>query len=502
MVRNPYRTPNSSLPIYSSSISPQQTWISWLISCLTCGLLTKRSTILRLTVLLFIFTLGLISYYFHLHFTHPTLLSESIPKVQGSYDLSRFKPDVLLNQLQHLTEPRAIPNSLRGKKDENKSLKEDNKKTTAFEDLTEKDPIAYNPNHFHRYREPLKKEKTDQEQKIEKKSIPIVVSQDKKKDDGEEKLSPTDAIKHIKENSAKLAAIHINSHNHTSPKLAGIALNLNRSHAHEEKKIEPIRISSHPDSPRITSTKDVSKEVVLPRVEKHPQQLPISQADTATKTVSSISPPVPAVEREKEKSDQKEGVAEAVSADSALKQKLLDKLKQMKNHHVTETTPTHDVQSSEVNKPKHITTTHDANSGVETKNDFKDIAKDVSTVQQPSTAYDLPHDLVDRLQAHNRSSPVSSNRNAGSNEREGEVAKEKVDYCENNIDPFEKIPVDRFVPPKGAPFESVTIWKKKINDFVKSVSKLKIGGEALREKLEEDVTQLKILRFKMFCKYA
>mmetsp|Transcript_25755 Transcript_25755/g.43209 ORF Transcript_25755/g.43209 Transcript_25755/m.43209 type:complete len:406 (-) Transcript_25755:2386-3603(-) len=79
---------------------------------------------------------------------------------------------------------------------------------------------------------------------------------------------------------------------------------------------------------------------------------------------------------------------------------------------------------------------------------------------------------------------------------------EKRNFCEGHEDPFASQPVDTFVTPKEATFEEAMEWKNALKKMVNKISKMKIGGETLREAIREEVTALQIMRFKMFCKYA
>lgn len=79
---------------------------------------------------------------------------------------------------------------------------------------------------------------------------------------------------------------------------------------------------------------------------------------------------------------------------------------------------------------------------------------------------------------------------------------EKIDYCKSQTDPFESQRVESFVPPASAPFDKVLMWKAAVKDVLKNISKLRIGGDQLRKKLQEVVDRLRVLRFQTFCMYA
>jgi len=79
---------------------------------------------------------------------------------------------------------------------------------------------------------------------------------------------------------------------------------------------------------------------------------------------------------------------------------------------------------------------------------------------------------------------------------------EKIDYCAGSVDPFAAQPVELFQPPAGADFELAMKWRSEVSAMVKKVSKVTVGGEELREMIRNEVDALKVMRFKMFCKYA
>ena len=61
-----------------------------------------------------------------------------------------------------------------------------------------------------------------------------------------------------------------------------------------------------------------------------------------------------------------------------------------------------------------------------------------------------------------------------------EKEKENEDWCKGHDDPFERQTVEQFHPPDAAPFEKVQKWNSMVKTTLKNVSKLKIGGSALR----------------------
>lgn len=84
----------------------------------------------------------------------------------------------------------------------------------------------------------------------------------------------------------------------------------------------------------------------------------------------------------------------------------------------------------------------------------------------------------------------------------GAVSAEKVDYCAGHVDPFQATPVDTFEPPAGAGFEEALQWRSAVKAMISKISKVKYGGEELRALMKGEVEALRVMRFKMFCKYA
>ena len=83
-----------------------------------------------------------------------------------------------------------------------------------------------------------------------------------------------------------------------------------------------------------------------------------------------------------------------------------------------------------------------------------------------------------------------------------EAVQLKINYCSGNVDPFSSTPVDKFVVPSSASFESSQQWASELSKVLKSIAKLRIGGSELRAIMKEEVDKLKLLRFQLFCAYA
>jgi hypothetical protein len=119
----------------------------------------------------------------------------------------------------------------------------------------------------------------------------------------------------------------------------------------------------------------------------------------------------------------------------------------------------------------------------------KDSSVPVSTTPNRPTGYDLPPDQLQKVLAASANAPAV-------------ISGKKIDYCAENIDPYAHQPVDTFVPPAGADFELVSQWKSAVRAMISKISKVKFGGEELRELIRGEVEALSVLRFKMFCKYG
>jgi hypothetical protein len=111
-----------------------------------------------------------------------------------------------------------------------------------------------------------------------------------------------------------------------------------------------------------------------------------------------------------------------------------------------------------------------------------------TTANNRPTGYDLP-DLK-------TVSPTGADPKADGAE------KPKIDYCAGQVDPFQGIPVDTFTPPAAADYKSVSQWRSEVKSMIGRVSKVRYGGEDLRQLMRTEVEALQVLRFKLFCEYA
>jgi len=75
------------------------------------------------------------------------------------------------------------------------------------------------------------------------------------------------------------------------------------------------------------------------------------------------------------------------------------------------------------------------------------------------------------------------------------------DVCKTQIDPFKDMPVENFVPPKGADLKDVMMWEDTVADLKERIRKMKVGGKTLRDTIRKEVRALQLLRFQTFCKY-
>ena len=63
-------------------------------------------------------------------------------------------------------------------------------------------------------------------------------------------------------------------------------------------------------------------------------------------------------------------------------------------------------------------------------------------------------------------------------------------------------PIEKFSPPKGATMAELMQWEDAVAEMVKGISKLTVGGQALRDQIKTEVRRLQLFRFEMFCKYV
>jgi hypothetical protein len=505
MVVNPYRQSDSLLPTSFGDASPQHGFLFKCFNILTCGLLSRKISYyyfsLRVLIIILIIALALVSYYFHTRFTHATLLSNDF--------LKRPKhPEAAFHLHTNLT----APNRFRGQGNDIKTAqwlpasltlarpkqKEEEKEEDALGEEA-KEPLNIN-DHFHRHRDigsihpihlHLHKDKKEEETKTEEKEahkvipdeIPVIMSpsptllpsslpvQQTTAETKKEEIHSTET--HPVKSEEKISLL-------TKP--AKIAVN--RTSSIEPSKLKEIGAALH----------SITK-MMNPNLKSSPneqQQLPISSSSTNNTSSSGNATT----------SDSEQRHSQHVNS---LKEKLMARLKQQQNkqqpHNLHSSPPsssslTTDHQE-ETDKSKAETTTTTTTPLPPVNHNAVILPHETDTHHENEnkvTAYDLPKEVVTRVKNNTLSTLAK--------EPDSAVKKVKIDYCKGQVDPFEKIPVDRFTPPKDAPFEAVTAWKKKMNEFLTSVSKLKIGGDLLREKLTNDVTDLKVLRFKLFCQYA
>ena len=74
--------------------------------------------------------------------------------------------------------------------------------------------------------------------------------------------------------------------------------------------------------------------------------------------------------------------------------------------------------------------------------------------------------------------------------------------CDRGADPFEGQSVEFFVPPGDAPMKLRSAWKQMIADMLQEVSRMKVGGQILRDVMNEKVAEMKVKRYEMFCSFV
>lgn len=76
------------------------------------------------------------------------------------------------------------------------------------------------------------------------------------------------------------------------------------------------------------------------------------------------------------------------------------------------------------------------------------------------------------------------------------------DACKTpGIDPFNK-PVETYIPPVTASFESIQSWNSEVSSMMKVIMSKTTGGPELREFIRKEVSRMQALRFNLFCKYV
>jgi hypothetical protein len=512
MVVNPYRQSDSLLPTSFGDASPQHGFLFKCFNILTCGLLSRKISYyylsLRVLIIILIIALALVSYYFHARFTHSTLLSNDFLK-RPKHPEAGF----------HLHTNLTAPNRFRGQGNDIKSAQwlpasltlarpkqKEEEKAGDVQGEEAKEPLNIN-DHFHRHRDidsihpihlHLHKDKKKEETKTEEKEVhkfipaeePVIMSpsptllpssppvQQTTTETKKEEIHSTDTHPAKSEETISLLTkpAKIDASRHSLP-------SVNRTSSIEPSKLKEIDATLH----------SITK-MMNPKLKESPneQQLPISSSSSNNNSSAN--------------NDHEQQHSQHVNS---LKEKLMARLKQQQSKQQ----PQHNQHSS---PPSSSSLTTDQKETEKSKTETTSTAVPLPPVNHNAvilphetdthhenenkvTAYDLPKEVVTRVKNNTLSTLAKDNH---AMKGDSSANKVKIDYCKGQVDPFEKIPVDRFTPPKDAPFEAVTAWKKKMNEFLTSVSKMKIGGDLLREKLTNDVTDLKVLRFKLFCQYA
>lgn len=116
-----------------------------------------------------------------------------------------------------------------------------------------------------------------------------------------------------------------------------------------------------------------------------------------------------------------------------------------------------------------------------------------TTMAEGQTPVRMKFDLPSNVQLQSKSRDLDPTTSAQSTD--------KVDHCKLQSDPFQSQPIESFVPPTSAPFAKVLEWQTEVKSVLKNIGKMRIGGDKLRQHLQEEVTRLRIKRFNTFCEY-
>ena len=79
-------------------------------------------------------------------------------------------------------------------------------------------------------------------------------------------------------------------------------------------------------------------------------------------------------------------------------------------------------------------------------------------------------------------------------------AKAEKPSCKNGNNPFKDVPPDSFVPPSNAKDEDLQKWRVEAAALTSRISRLKVGGQELRDAITKEVAALDALRLTLFCK--
>lgn len=109
---------------------------------------------------------------------------------------------------------------------------------------------------------------------------------------------------------------------------------------------------------------------------------------------------------------------------------------------------------------------------------------------------------TDRMKSNLQSNVLSNVTKVNTSEASGQISKEKVDHCKAQVDPFQSQPVEAFIPPVGAPFAKALEWQSEVKNALKNVGKMRVGGDKLRQHLQDEVNRLRVKRFNLFCEYV
>ena len=78
----------------------------------------------------------------------------------------------------------------------------------------------------------------------------------------------------------------------------------------------------------------------------------------------------------------------------------------------------------------------------------------------------------------------------------------KTNKCDGSMDPFGSLPVDTFLPPKGAPARLKKEWEDAQRAMMQGIRGLSYGGDKLRTYIDGEARKMQQKRLSMFCQYV
>jgi hypothetical protein len=274
---------------------------------------------------------------------------------------------------------------------------------------------------------------------------------------------------------------------------SGIRQAINKESAAAEKQIQESDVAEK--NLRLQIVAENLKQQQLQKKQKQEEQRAAHMAHLKQMTLK--HPPVPlhdvpippqAVAEEVEGAKGKDGDA-SKSAPKAVINHIAS-LKQQEEEEQPHSDPHH--HASIVADRRHHDTADgksDSNSNSNSNSKNSEAAEGLKTIEKESAAAEARDS-----NAHGRAPAKSALKKT---ETEADP-----DFCSGHVDPFAKFGVENFPPPKKASFEKVQRWNSALEEMTRGISKLKIGGQPLRDRIKEEVARLKVMRFDLFCMYA